>query len=42
MDKRIPEILNVMNDNDIIIFTADHGTIQLIKEQIIQENMYQL
>lgn len=25
MDKRIPEILNVMRDDDIIIFTADHG-----------------
>lgn len=25
MDKRIPEILNAMKDDDIIIFTADHG-----------------
>lgn len=25
MDKRIPEILGVMKDDDVIIFTADHG-----------------
>lgn len=25
MDKRIPEILDAMKDDDIIIFTADHG-----------------
>lgn len=25
MDKRIPEILGIMRDDDIIIFTADHG-----------------
>lgn len=25
LDNRIPEILDSMNDNDIIIFTADHG-----------------
>jgi len=25
MDKRIPEILDAMNDDDLIIFTADHG-----------------
>ena len=39
-DLRIPEILDAMADDDLLMITADHGNDQPLLGLIIQENMY--
>ena len=39
-DLRLPELMNHLREDDLVIITADHGNDQLLKVQIIHVNTF--
>ena len=39
-DERLPELIDNLQEDDLVIITADHGNDPIAEEQIILENIF--